>query len=76
MDGQVTHGSVRQIELQRLPVVAVIERDVDGGFGSGKEQALAKGIFADDVDRSVVGKTLGDFDPGLAIVAGAIDVRA
>ena len=44
-----------EIELERLPVCAVVERNIDAGFGAGVEQAFALGIFADGVDVNIVG---------------------
>src|SRR5262249_35872521 len=65
----------RQVEAERLPVVAVVEGDVDGALGSGEEQTLALGIFTDGVDVLVVWNAGDDFGPGLAAVAGAKNVR-
>jgi hypothetical protein len=61
--------------LQRLPMVAVVPRDVDAALGSGEEQAFARGIFADGVDGFVVGQAGDDLLPGLAAVVGAVDIR-
>src|ERR1700722_16944495 len=62
-------------QLDRLPGVAVVERNVDGALGAGEKQALADGIFADYVHRRVVGQAGGDFFPSLPAVVGAINVR-
>ena len=40
MNRQIAHGSVRQIQLQRLPGIGVIKGNVDRGFRAGKKQAL------------------------------------
>ena len=55
---EIAHGGVRQIELQRLPMVAVVERNPNGIFGSGEQQSFADGIFADGVDGAEVGKAV------------------
>ncbi len=46
MNGEIANGGDRQIKLQRLPMIAVVERNVSSEFGSGEEQPLAFGIFA------------------------------
>src|SRR5713226_2055282 len=76
VNDQVAHGGMRQILLQGLPVVAIVERNVDGAFRSGKEQALTNGIFANDVAGAAIGNSLGDFLPGSSKVARAVNVRA
>jgi hypothetical protein len=73
LNPEVAHGCVGQVELERLPVVAVVEGEPDGGFGAGEEQPLADGVFADGVDRRV-GQACGDGLPGSAAVVGAIEV--
>jgi hypothetical protein len=66
---------VGKIELQRLPVVAVIEGDVDGGLRASEEQPAALWILADDVNWGIVGQAACDSLPGLAAIARAIDIR-
>ena len=46
VDYEIAHGSGGQVELQRLPGVAIVERDIDGAFGAGEEQAGARGLRA------------------------------
>src|SRR5205085_10630625 len=60
--------------LQRLPVVAIIERNIDGALGAGEKQAAAHGILAHGVDSGIVGNSGGDLLPALAAIARAIDV--
>ncbi len=48
---QIAHRSMRQIQLQRLPVIAVVERRPNAIFAAGEEQSLAYRIFAHGVDR-------------------------
>ncbi len=75
VDDEIADGSGWQIHFERLPMVAVIPRDVDGALGSGEEQALAPGIFTDRVHRFIFGQAGGDLLPGLARVVCAVDVR-
>src|SRR2546429_8400310 len=55
MNRQVAHGGVREVEFERLPVIAVVEGNVDGPFRARKQQSLSPGIFAYDVARASVG---------------------
>src|SRR5277367_795889 len=66
---------MRQIQLQRLPVVAVFEGNVDRSFGAGVEQAFAHRVFANHVDGRVVRQTVGDFRPRFAVIARAVNMR-
>ena len=50
---QIADGSHRQIKLQRLPVVAVVERYINAQFSSGKEQSLFLGVFANAAQESM-----------------------
>ena len=72
---EIAHGSVRQIQLQRLPVIAIVKRNPDGIFRAGKQQAFAHRIFAHRVDRAEIGQAGGDQLPGLAAIVRAVDVR-
>ena len=71
VDEQVAHPRDRQVALQRLPRVAVVERDVDAGVGAGVEQAFLDGIGADDGDEMAVRQSIRDLRPGLAVVVRA-----
>ena len=75
MDGEIAHGSMREAELERLPGVTIVERNINGGFRAGIEQTMAQGIFANDVGRSVVGDTAGDLGPSGSEIARTVDVR-
>src|SRR6266566_6042628 len=76
MDRKVAHGRVRQIELQRLPIVSIVEGNIDGTFRSREEQALAHRIFAHHVARSAIGNPFCDFRPRFSEIARAVNVRA
>ena len=52
MDREIANRSDRQIQLQGLPVIAVIERNVNSEFGSGEEQPFALRIFANCAQES------------------------
>ncbi|PYR74732.1 MAG: hypothetical protein DMF86_17720, partial [Acidobacteria bacterium] len=75
VDLQVAHRRDRQIELKRLPGVAVVERHEDGAFGAGEEQPGPLRILLDRVDVAVLRQASDDLLPRLAAVAGAINVR-
>src|SRR5215831_5133062 len=46
MDGQVANRAHRQVELERLPVVAIVKGNVHSQLGAGEQQALLLRIFA------------------------------
>ena len=46
LDDEVADRRRRHVQPQRLPVVAVVERDVDLRLGAGEQQALALRILA------------------------------
>ena len=54
-----------QVALERLPVRAVVERDVEAGLGAGVEQAAADRVFAHDAREGRVGDAGDDLRPGL-----------
>ena len=71
---KIADGSRRQIELQRLPVVAVIERHVDPEFCSGKQQIFFLRIFANAAQKSMRRNAIGNQLPGRTIVASSIEI--
>ena len=74
VDLDVAHGDPRQVELQGLPALAVVERDVHAELGGGVEQAPPLGVLADRVDEVAVADAGHDRLPAPAAVAGAVDV--
>ena len=76
VDDDIADRGGGHVLAERLPVVAVVEGEVDCALGAGVEQAFAHRVFADGVDVLVVGNAVDDFVPGLAAVVGAEDVRA
>ncbi len=75
LDDDVAHRRRRHVQPQRLPMSAVVERDIDGAFGAGEQQALPLRILADGIDRLAVGNAGDDLRPGLPAVVRAEDVR-
>ena len=74
----VGHGNVRQIQLKRLPMPAVIERDEHPEFRARVKQPFAIGIFAHHARRPIGWNSIlavSQTGPGLAIVVRAINVR-
>jgi hypothetical protein len=55
MDLDVGDRRRRQVLLQRLPVLALIERDVRALQRAGVEQSFLFGVLAHDVHRLVAG---------------------
>ena len=51
---------MRQILLQGLPVIAIVERNPDAGFSTGKEETFADRVFAHSVNRGVIGQAFND----------------
>ncbi len=74
LDDQVVDRRHRQVQLQRLPLAAVVERDVDALLGSGEEQSRALGIDADGMNIVIRGNAVHQLGPGLAEVGGLEDV--
>ena len=72
---QIGDRSHRKIELHRLPVRAVVERNVDARFRSGIEQAALVRVFANHAREGAVGNSVGDLLPGLAVVARLVEIR-
>ena len=46
LNNKIAHRSCRQIQSQRFPVRAVVERNINAFFGSGEEETFAFRIFA------------------------------
>jgi hypothetical protein len=76
LDHQVGDRHHRQLELQRLPVAAVIPGHGDAGLRPRVEQALARGILPHHAHEGVFGQAGRALDPGLAVVVGDVHKRA
>ena len=57
---QIAHGSVRQIQLQRLPVVAVVERNPDARFPCRRTAGLCARDLRAPCRRADIGQAGGD----------------
>src|SRR5512133_4030652 len=75
MHGEIADRSDRKIQLQWLPVVTVVEADIDAEFSSSEEQSTPNRVFANGVDERALGNSLPKRLPCLAAIASAIDVR-
>src|SRR5262249_56699615 len=75
-DRDVPDRADGQVHLERLPMVAIVEGDVDALLRPGVEKPPALRIFADDVDVAADGNSLSDRRPRLSAVPRAVDVRA
>src|SRR3989475_4848626 len=73
MNVQVMNGDRGEIQLERLPVRAIVQGKVHPGLGSGKQQALALRVFADGPDIRTFRDAVGDQGPALAMIARAVD---
>src|SRR5258706_44501 len=74
MECNVGDRNGRQVELKRLPALAVVIRDVEVSYGSGDQQAAAARILADYAREVVAGNAVDDLLPGRAVVAGLVKV--
>src|SRR5437588_203214 len=74
LNNKVANRGCRHIESQRLPIIAVIKRDVDGALSSGEQQSLSLGVFPDDVHRLALGDSLNDLRPSFPGIVSSINV--
>ncbi len=75
LNNHIAHGAGRHVQPERLPVITVIEGNINGALGCGEQQPAALGVFTDGVHIFVAGNAIDDLRPGLAGVARAQDVR-
>ena len=77
MDGDVVVLRDGQVQHQRLPVVAVIERDVYRALRAGEQQTAPLGIRSHDVRERAARQrrrqSRDDLRPRLPIIARAVD---
>src|SRR6266581_786509 len=74
VDDQIADRGRGQIQSQRLPVVAVIERKINRALGAREEQAFAFGIFAHRIDWLVIRNSVYDLLPRFATVVRTINI--
>ena len=72
---EIAHRAWRQVELQRLPVVAVVERHEDAELGAGHEQAAPLRILLHRLQVDAARQPRRDLLPAPAAISGAIDIR-
>jgi hypothetical protein len=75
LDDQIPHRTRRQIQSQRFPVGAVVERHINAFFRSGEEQTFAFRIFANCVYDLPGGYSVHDLSPRFAAVVRRKNVR-
>ena len=79
MDGEVADDRGGQVAHQRLPVIAVVERDVHAGLGTCEQEPASFGVRAHDVHERAAGhggrQSRDDLCPRFPIVTRAVDVR-
>src|SRR5438067_13505361 len=73
-DDQIADRSRAHIPPQRLPVLTVIERNMNGALCAGKQQALSFRILAHDISIFVRWNAIRDLSPVRATIARAIDM--
>ena len=73
MHDEIADRRARQVQRQRPPVVAVVERHVDLALGAGEQQPARLRILAHDVDGRVGREAARDQRPALAAVARPVD---
>ena len=72
---QVMDRTVRQIQLQRLPVRSAIERNINPSLRPRIQQILPHRIFADDMRVSAIRDATRNFRPRLAEIRGFEKIR-
>src|SRR5262249_7014675 len=75
MNHNVSDRSRRHIEPERLPVFAVVDREIDGLLCAAIKQSLAYWVFTNGIDDAAVGQSLHDLLPCLAAVVRAKNMR-
>src|SRR5207302_8457245 len=73
VDREIANRTDRQIELPRLPVLTVVERDISSELGSGEEQPPALRLFTNRAQDGWIGNAAHDRLAGSAVVYGAIE---
>ena len=75
MNRQIAHRGRRQVELQRPPVISVVERNEDGALSAGEQQPASLRVFFDGLHVNAFRQSARDLNPGLACVTRAQNVR-
>ena len=74
LDHQVVHGRRRKVQLELTPVSAVVERHIQAHFRTGVKQTSFLRILPHRAHETCVRNSIGQLGPGLAVVAGLVDV--
>ncbi len=75
LHGEVGDGHDGQIELEGLPVGAVVERNVHAGFSTRIQQTFARRVGAEYAGEMLRRNAFGDEFPGAAVVLGFVEIR-
>ena len=74
-DDQVVDRDGWQVQLQGIPVLAIVKGDVDSGLSSRVEQPPLEGIFTDHARKDIICESCGDLRPGFAVIVGFVKIR-
>src|SRR5207245_2672978 len=74
LNDKVMNGYGWQVQLEGLPLSAIVERNLDAGFCAREQQATLSRVFADHAGKDILSKASGDPCPGLPIVVRLIKV--
>ena len=72
MHHEIANRGDRQIETERLPVFAVIQREIHAALGGCEEETLAHGIFAHAVHGFVLRNPSDNHLPGFSPIVSAV----
>src|SRR4030088_2481999 len=75
LHNKIVHRGQRQIQLQRLPLPSVIERNEHASFRAAKKQAVMPGIDAHGMNIRIRGKTVHKLGPSFTEIGGLKNVR-
>ena len=75
VNAQVAHARPRQVQLQRLPPRAGVERDVHADLGARVQQPAPNGILADAARVRAGRDSRDDRGPGLSVVRRLPEIR-
>src|SRR6185295_16979779 len=75
MNSEIAHRSRRQIQLQRLPVIAIVKRHEHIALSACEQKPTTMWIFLHCLHVNTGGQSARDLGPCFAGVECAIDVR-
>src|SRR6185503_7755373 len=65
----------RHVQSQRLPILTVVDREINGLFRSGKKQTFSNRVFANCINDAAFRYAAGYPFPGAAAIVSAVNVR-